>query len=596
MDEVKLLLKDLATPEAEVRFDPPSRSTPGSIQTNINPPQATWEWPVQGSTTATWVWRNVYARNAQAVTTGDVGNFGYQSDTNTYYQLTEASPPVWRATPNPTNTSSPFELATGASDAPSYHDFFRLQLAFQDVWEELVDPTIQRLGEDLYAQWNALMDPQLDDTGTLDRQETFASQDKPPDITISSVDELKDFINDLRVTLGITDGSATSAAAGEITQLQDVALKTLTACKMLLQVINWGGSAGWARWQDWPQEKSGISNTDPIGDDLADIDKFYPGVQRVQVFDRIIADLKAPVAGPGPHQDAQAGQPVQDVKLQDLINALTALESILKEKYRFDVFSPASINFGLLLNYRQRWEPQSYQVGNLISSIPLTPQETRRYTTKTVVKRSRSAKEITDSLRSGKDDASTTWRTDAEIVGRAKNQTNFQANASGSYGNDNLYKISAALQQSRDQAVESAQTKHEFHEVVVKASQEYRNEHKTEIVTEESREDESTSYREIRNPNDELTVTYLFYELQRRFLVDEALHKVTPVVLVANEVPGPEQIDQGWILRHDWIIKRAILDDSFLPALEYLSANYTAENVELQGLISRPSLTFTRAR
>ena len=34
-------------------------------------------------------------------------------------------------------------------------------------------------------------------------------------------------------------------------------------------------------------------------------------------------------------------------------------------------------------------------------------------------------------------------------------------------------------------------------------------------------------------------------------------------------------------LRHDWIIKRAILDDSFLPALDYLSANYTGEEVAL---------------
>ena len=33
----------------------------------------------------------------------------------------------------------------------------------------------------------------------------------------------------------------------------------------------------------------------------------------------------------------------------------------------------------------------------------------------------------------------------------------------------------------------------------------------------------------------------------------------------------------GWILRHDWITKRAIPDDSILPALEYLSANYTGD-------------------
>jgi hypothetical protein len=238
----------------------------------------------------------------------------------------------------------------------------------------------------------------------------------------------------------------------------------------------------------------------------------------------------------------------------------------------------------LLLNYRQHWRPQSYQVGNLVSTIPLAPQETRRYTTKTVVKRSRNVKEISDSVRSGKDDSADTGRVDAEIVDRAKNQTSFQANAAGNYGNDNLYKISASMQQRTDQAVESAQTKREFHESVVKSAQEYRNEHRLEISTEETREDETTSFREIRNPNDELTVTYLFYELQRRYLVDESLHKATPVILVANDVPAPHEIDQGWILRYDWILKRTILDDSFLPALEYLAADYTGAELALQTL------------
>src|SRR5262249_18934395 len=138
--------------------------------------------------------------------------------------------------------------------------------------------------------------------------------------------------------------------------------------------------------------------------------------------------------------------------------------------------------------------------------------------------------------------------------------------------------------QRTDQAVESAQTKREFHESVVKSAQEYRDEHRLEISTEETREDETTSFREIRNPNDELTVTYLFYELQRRYLVDESLHKATPVVLVANDVPAPHEVDQGWILRYDWILKRTILDDSFLPALEYLATDYTGAELALQTL------------
>jgi len=320
----------------------------------------------------------------------------------------------------------------------------------------------------------------------------------------------------------------------------------------------------------WPNDTSVSSNAnDPYAtEDLGQ----FPGVTRDQVFDSIAETLML---------GGTSNQSSQPVTFPDITKLLGELSDRMKERYRFDVFAPASINYGVLLNYRQHWQPQSYQVGDLVSTIPLAPQETRKFTTKTVVKKTRSVKEIQDSLRSGKDESSDTSRVDAEIVDRAKNDTNFKYNASGSYGNDALFKVEGGVSGGNDQAVESAQTKKEFHEAVLKTSQEYRNERRMEISTEETREDETTSTREIRNPNDELTVTYLFYELQRRYLVDEALYRATPVIMVANDVPSPDEVDQAWILRYDWIIKRVILDDSFLPALEYLSANYTGEEVTL---------------
>jgi hypothetical protein len=618
MDDVKLLFNSLTTPETGVQFNPPSRANPATLQNNIHPPMITWTWkdpvargnekvtqgdlekygietdtnilfrltsvdpvvwqPVQTVTTPTWTWANLAARNATAksVTPDDIGKIGVQTDINTLFQLTSAVPTVWQPVPNPTNTSSPFELSTGASDADSYHDFFRLQIAFGDVWAELLDQRIPLLAnklyaqwDTLYAQWNSLMDPNLDDTGQTDRGTTFASHSAPVD-DIKSADELQNFIDGLKVRLGIGNGASASSPV-EIRQLTNDFVQAMKGCNMLLQQLNSLGVRGPVQVSSaW--DASWLTDTNATAGDMS---VFPPNMERQQVFTSILTDLQSfsPSAPSAP-----------DVPFPDLKEQLTALDDMLNENYRFDVFAPASINYGLLLNYRQRWQPQSYQVGNLVSTIPLAPQETRRYTTKTVIKKTRNVKEIDDSLRSGKDESSDTWRVDSEIVDRAKNQTNFQKNASGSFGNDNLYKVSAGMQQGQDQAVESAQTKREFHESVVKSAQEYRNEHRLEITTEESREDESTTYREIRNPNDELTVTYLFYELQRRYLVDEALHKITPVVLVANDVPGPHEVTQSWILRHDWIIKRAILDDSFLPALEYLSTNYTGEELTLQVL------------
>jgi uncharacterized coiled-coil protein SlyX len=69
-----------------------------------------------------------------------------------------------------------------------------------------------------------------------------------------------------------------------------------------------------------------------------------------------------------------------------------------------------------------------------------------------------------------------------------------------------------------------------------------------------------------------LTVTYLFYELQRQFRVNERLHRMRPVVLVAQEMPAPNEIDDEWILRHDWILKRVLLDDSFTYAFDCITS------------------------
>src|SRR5260370_36123537 len=100
-----------------------------------------------------------------------------------------------------------------------------------------------------------------------------------------------------------------------------------------------------------------------------------------------------------------SGKSKQTVTFPDITKLLGELSDRLKERYRFDVFAPASINYGVLLNYRQHWQPQSYQVGDLVSTIPLTPQQTRKLTTKTLVKRTRNVKEIQDSLRTGKDES-----------------------------------------------------------------------------------------------------------------------------------------------------------------------------------------------
>ncbi|MHA7291352.1 hypothetical protein ACX80V_17150 [Arthrobacter sp. MDT3-24] len=257
-----------------------------------------------------------------------------------------------------------------------------------------------------------------------------------------------------------------------------------------------------------------------------------------------------------------------------LENLLRDLDRMLKQPYAFDVFAADSVNFGVLTTYRQTWESQSYQVGDLVSTIPLAPKEVRRYTTRRVDKRTRAVKEVDENLRTQRNETTDTGRAESEIIEKANRKSNFQLTANESFGNDETMKVTANQLVAGSQEKESQNTKRTFHENVRKSAQEYRQQHRTEIDTTTSSEFEETTFQEIQNPNDELTVTYLFYELQRTYRLSERLHGFTPVALVANDVPAPDAIDDSWLVTHDWVLRRAILDDSFRPALDYLTKSF----------------------
>jgi hypothetical protein len=260
---------------------------------------------------------------------------------------------------------------------------------------------------------------------------------------------------------------------------------------------------------------------------------------------------------------------------------LTELEDLLNEDYAFTVFAPGSTNFGLLVTYRQKWDPINYQVGNLVKTIPLTPGEERKITSKVVIKKERNVKEMENSLRIRKDESNETSRVEAEIVRKAEAKTNFSLTTEGTY-NLWLSKGDITTNFGKESATTSQETKKSFREAVIKAAQEYKDERKVEVESKESFLDEEFESTVIRNDS-KVTVTYLFYELQRRYQVSERIHRLTPVVLVAMEVPNPgrKAID-ALLLTHGWIINRALLDDTYRRPLMYMSTRMVGDEYALR--------------
>lgn len=275
----------------------------------------------------------------------------------------------------------------------------------------------------------------------------------------------------------------------------------------------------------------------------------------------------------------------EDEKANRLLSIAKELNKRLSEKYKFEIFAPNSVNYGIMLSYRQTWRPGDYQVGKLVSTIPLAPKEIKRYTVKKTVKKSRVQKEIEDNQRNHSSETSSTMRAENEIVDQARKKTSFEANAQGGV-NIGVIEAQVGIRFGLEAEKSTSTTRKNFREAVGKAAQEYKQQHHSELEISISDEFSREDFNEISNPNDELTLTCLFYELQRQYTIREHLQSVTPVLLVANEVPRPDEIDYDWLMANGWIVKRVILDDSFLPALDYLLNSPIADEVTVAALRS----------
>jgi hypothetical protein len=57
-----------------------------------------------------------------------------------------------------------------------------------------------------------------------------------------------------------------------------------------------------------------------------------------------------------------------------------------------------------------------------------------------------------------------------------------------------------------------------------------------------------------------------------------------PVVMVAQPVPPPAEITEAWVIAHDWILSRSLLDDSFRPALQYIAQRNVGDDYAIREL------------
>lgn len=450
-------------------------------------------------------------------------------------------------------------LPPGPADVPAYHDFYDLQIAFKPVWAEALDNSLIGNVGAFYEQYvenggnpNAFSDAITDEKCGMGEVEVVVTRTVRPEEVVQ-----KHF--------DITNEEFTALNTKQRKGLKDIADEIQEYFNELKNLF----------------DKKMFSITGDNSDDI----KYYNRTREF-VTDQV-SDLQTQgerfihIAQAERERQATNKSIVPDNHtLKQLIQRAS---SAYPGKYFAANKRQRSVNFGVLVNYRQRWTPTFYQVGELIKSMSLLPGEVKKYSRKMVKKEKRARKEIESNLESLKSETNSTTRAEADIVQKAMDKTNFNASANGSF-TTGIWSGGASSGLSEDAENQSAETKKSFHEAVVKAAREYKNEHKVELETESTFESEFQESGEIMNPNDELTVTYLFYELQRRYRVEERLHRLTSVVLVAQEMPCPEDIDEDWLIAYRWILNRVMLDDSFKQPLIYVAEGQVAEEFALEEL------------
>lgn len=437
--------------------------------------------------------------------------------------------------------ASAMQLTGGPADVAAFHDFHSLQIAFDHVWREVFDSRVLRVAERLYTLSTAAgaaieNDPELGGDVSLDNSTS----------TQSRLERLRAGANDLLSVYAQTPSLEQTASPGRsVGGGDDVGVVYLKSR------------------DDWYTggEDTELPGIDPDPDPPADPPWTDPGA----------GDQHTPPISP----------------TREVRNLLAELESLLREAYAFTVFAAdgaeRAVNFGLVCTWRQRWDPLSYQTGRIVDTLPLAPGEERKVTMRSSVTRKRAEKETRRSLRSTSGESSATSRAEADILRKAESKTNFALSSSGTIDIGIAdAKTTAAF--GRDAAKLSQETRKDFREAVIKAAQEVQRERTLEVSTEATFESEQTSTATLTNPNDELAMTCVFFELQRRYRVSERLHRLTPVVLVAQEVPDPSGVDAAFLIQHDWVIERVLLDDSFRPALRYLSTRFLGDKQSLAHL------------
>jgi hypothetical protein len=241
----------------------------------------------------------------------------------------------------------------------------------------------------------------------------------------------------------------------------------------------------------------------------------------------------------------------------------------------FEVFPPGSVNLGVRLVYRQEWRLLGAQPGEIVRTIPLGPGQTERVTTKIVRRLKRTNNLETTISMETQTETSESTKDSSEIVTEAmkawdvshSHEANVTVGVFGAKGSTTI----GFKDEDR-----SKETSSSLSEAMRKTSEKIRRDTKVTVSTESEQTFETEQFSEIKNPNNEIAITFEYHKLQHQYEVFTHLAELQMVVFVAEDLPTSEQLCSSaymekLVRENDWIIAKVLKDESYRDTLSELS-------------------------
>jgi hypothetical protein len=246
----------------------------------------------------------------------------------------------------------------------------------------------------------------------------------------------------------------------------------------------------------------------------------------------------------------------------------------------FEVFPPGSVNLGLRLVYRQDWRLLGTQPGEIVRTIPLGPGQIERITTRIVRRHKRTTGLETTTSVETQTETSESTKDSSEIVNEAMKSWDLSHSHEATVNWGVLSAKGSTSIGFKDED-KSKETSSSLSETMRKTAEKIRRDTKVTISTESEQTFETEQFSEIKNPNNEIAITYEYHKLQHQYEVFTHLAEMQMVVFVAEDLPTAGQLcDPAYmetLLReNDWIVAKVLKDESYRETLKELSQRVDA--------------------